>query len=185
MYLSVKTFERLIKQGQKHEALHIMNTGTQYVLYGRSWYLCIDHDALTKKAKAALIELIGEFPQEGEAFACNSDYNQLEITEKEGYWLITHLKSTEVLEETAVVLNGAVRLLKDKQDKELILLAEGIWESVSAEYCEGKEKAPEGPYLYDDYVWWTSPQMTFAFERIKLARGCAEADLIKKLATVL
>lgn len=68
MFINESVFKKLIKKAYKTTGLHIEHTVDGIIaIYGNTWGIEIAKDNMTKKAKAAVIELIGELPGKGES----------------------------------------------------------------------------------------------------------------------
>lgn len=178
----------MINKSYQQEALHVMNTGGDYVLFGGGWYLCIDISKMPNKAKAAVIELIGEWPESGEAFqAGKKSGNQMEMIEDERYWLASNVAQKDVIqmETTPIVLNGTVRLMRQQGSDELVPIFESILDAVGARHCEAGEDAPKGPFLYKGMTWWKNSTMFFAYGNVSLGEDTAEELLRQRLKDVI
>lgn len=184
MFIKLNGFKKMIKTAYDAGCLHVMNTGGDYVLYGPAWYICIDSTKMPNKAKGAVIELIGEWPEQGEAFQAGKEMgNQMEMIEDETYWLATSVKTEEKLVITPVVLHGTIRLMK--KDGALVPFRESVLGMVGAEYCEEKETGPEGPFLSNGMTWWKNEDMFFGYTNIELAEESEDGILVQKLKTVM
>ncbi|MDL2250466.1 hypothetical protein LJC51_07435 [Lachnospiraceae bacterium OttesenSCG-928-J05] len=115
---------------------------------------------MTNKALAAVIELTGELPAEGETFQATEEGNQYEFTgattidskdflqrAKKNY-KITKIKITENTRECRVLQNGASTFV--------CLIDEWFIQALSAkELVEDIEERPVGPVSVDDkrFMW--------------------------------
>lgn len=80
MILDVRVLKRLIKEAADGPGLTIVNTGEELHLRGNYWMINIDRSRMSDKALAAVIEIAGELPEEGEAFtAYSSGDKQMEM----------------------------------------------------------------------------------------------------------
>lgn len=188
MFVKLAGFKEMINRSYQHENLHVMNTGGDYVLYGSGWYLCVDITRMSKKAKAAVIELIGEWPESGEAFqAGKKSGNQMEMIEDERYWLASNVtkEAAVQMEETPIVLNGNIRLMRQQGSNELIPVLEHILDVVNAKHCDSGEEPPKGPFLYKHMTWWKNNDMFFAYGNVSLGEDTTEELLRQRLKDVI
>lgn len=90
MFVKTTVFKKLIKQAYETRSLLVAGTENEYIISGNWWIIRVKKDVFSKKNKAAIIELTGEFPEEGEAFRPTKNAgNQYEIAE----YCMGHYKS--------------------------------------------------------------------------------------------
>ena len=69
MFTETQILKRLIKNAYKGSGLHIEHTHNGWLaLSGLMWRLEIDYQRINNKVKAQLVELVGDLPEEGEAY---------------------------------------------------------------------------------------------------------------------
>jgi hypothetical protein len=141
----------LVKEAYKGPGLTIGKQDNEYFLTGYYWVMRIREDVLTNKAKASLIELIGNMPVNGEVFQVRKGApNQYEIPENK-YWDIrtdfnqaTHeFVKTNIIVEQKIVSS---RVYQCEKSQEAVLLNEIFTDLVNPGLIDReKELEPEGP----------------------------------------
>ena len=82
MFLKINYFKTLMKKAWSGVGLTVGNDGEGIYLLGGYWSIYLDSEWMTKKAKAAIIELTGFIPAAGHAVAFwKSEDNQTEERE--------------------------------------------------------------------------------------------------------
>lgn len=88
MFLKLKILKGAMKQAYNGGGLRIMNTGDGFALLGAYWYVWLENATMPKKVRAAIVELVGELPAEGEAYKAQKDAdNQYMIAENNYFWI--------------------------------------------------------------------------------------------------
>lgn len=182
MFLHMPTFKRLIKAAFRRDCLRIGNLDGGLLVNGGTFAAWFRNDMIPNKVKAAVMELAGELPANGEIFKATKDGNQYEIS-KNPVWNIHH--SLEEADKryvvTPVVLNdsrydtfrflqraggGAIHVIKEEFIS-LIDLGE-------LDYSHGEDTL-EGPYGRDDGMmfFWKTEFCVLCVFGVKLYRGIA------------
>ena len=78
MFINEKILIRLMKKAQKGTGVYIGRWGGWYVIGGSYWKARIAAGCLPRKVAAAMVELSGSIPQEGEAWTADKSKNQME-----------------------------------------------------------------------------------------------------------
>lgn len=155
MFITTQGFKKLIKQAYKTRDLHIANDGLGYTIAGGYWRIWIKHDWIPKKELAAIIELTGELPAEGEAFAAYEEGNQYEIkfpTERSAMTLALECKM--MLEITPLVLRYATgqqaRVLQRVDTREITLINDQFTDMITNKAIDhNKGESPvDGPFIH-------------------------------------
>ena len=155
MFITTQGFKKLIKQAYKTRDLHIANDGVGYTIAGGYWRIWIKHDWIPKKELAAIIELTGELPAEGQAFTACEDGNQYEIKfPDERNAMAIALECEMTLEITPIVLRyktgQQARILQRADTGEITLINDQFADMISnkaVDYDKG-ESPVEGPFLH-------------------------------------
>lgn len=77
MFLKIGELKRIMKDALKSSGLIVGNTGEWFLVYTEKWGVATELQYLSNKFKAAVIELIGDLPEEGEAYLYNIDEHGL------------------------------------------------------------------------------------------------------------
>ena len=72
MFLKIGELKRIMKDALKSSGLIVGNTGEWFLVYTEKWGVATELQYLSNKFKAAVIELIGDLPEEGEAYLYTS-----------------------------------------------------------------------------------------------------------------
>ncbi|MCR4674323.1 MAG: hypothetical protein K5675_04870 [Lachnospiraceae bacterium] len=73
MFVNESALKKQIKKAYKAGQLTVARNGEMLYIASCSWAISIDKEAVPNKTKAALIELIGELPVNGEAFTYSAE----------------------------------------------------------------------------------------------------------------
>lgn len=155
MFITTQGFKKLIKQAYKTRDLHIANDGLGYAIAGGYWRIWIKHEWIPKKELAAIIELTGELPAEGQAFTACEDGNQYEIKfPDERNAMAIALECEMTLEITPIVLRYATgqqaRVLQRVDTREITLINDQFTDMISnkaIDYEKG-ESSVQGPFIH-------------------------------------
>lgn len=155
MFITTQGFKRLIKQAYKTRDLHIANDGAGYTIAGGYWRIWIKHEWIPKKELAAIIELTGELPAEGQAFTVYEEGNQYEMelpNERSAMTIALECKMT--LEITPLVLRYATgqqaRVLQRADTREIMLINDQFMDMITNKAIDhNKGESPaEGPFIH-------------------------------------
>ena len=79
MFIHLKDFKRLLKGAYTGVGLCVARRGDDVLFGGSGWGIATEKESMDKKQLAAVIELTGELPGNGEAFKATKEENQYEI----------------------------------------------------------------------------------------------------------
>lgn len=155
MFITTQGFKRLIKQAYKTRDLHIANDGAGYTIDGGYWRIWIKHEWIPKKELAAIIELTGELPAEGQAFTVYEEGNQYEMElPNERSTMTIALECKMTLEITPLVLRYATgqqaRVLQKADTREITLINDQFTDMITnkaIDYEKGESSA-SGPFIH-------------------------------------
>lgn len=170
MFIHLKDFKRMLKQAYTGVGLCVARRGDDLLFSGSNWAIATEKESMDKKQLAAVIELTGELPGDGEAFKATKEENQYEIGEV--HWdMIDRTEDREKEEKltvTQVVLerypigkamrvlqaaDGRVEVLNDRFVKAIDSL------SMNTDY----EYEVQGPFVnpkFPKQVYWESEATT-------------------------
>lgn len=176
MFINPTVFKKLIKDSWSKEGLTVGTTEEEIFFAGAFWVIRTYKEEMPKKIKAAVIELIGDFPDKGEVFTCHKKREtQYEIAENE-YWNITEnfAKAQIPLNVTKIQYAGAwedIRLLQEGITNKCIAIKNLCWNLIdtsAVEEFEGKPKGPVTEFMDAGLIFWQSETMTLAVCRINM-----------------
>lgn len=183
MFINPAVFKKLIKNSYSAEGLTVGATEEEIFFAGAFWVIRVYKEAIPKKIKAAVIELIGDLPVTGEVLTYRKKSEpQYEIAENE-YWNITEnfAKAQIPLNVTKIQYAGGwedIRILQEETTKKCIAIKNIIWDLIDASALEEFEGAPKGPaeeYIDTGLIFWQNETTTLAVCRINM-RETEELD---------
>lgn len=153
MIFDTQMFKKMIKNAYMGPGLHMARERNGYIFSGGYWYMRIRGDVFPKKAKAAVIELVGEFPALDESFSMGHKEEKqpseflLEWREIIG----TCPQTKDLYYKTNIILEekGDLWRVWQSEDNRVALLRDLASEIVNITSIDGeKETVPEGPYRW-------------------------------------
>lgn len=179
MFITLSGFKGLIKEAYKGAGLYIERHGDNIIFGGSYWVIEADRHAISKKALAAVIELTGELPREGEAYRATKEGNQYEIREVYGEML--GVTQTEEENESNLIITSLIikrkptdkaKRILQREDRRTEALDEKFIRMVSAEEIDNDYECEVlGPMVnkrFPRQVYWRSEATTlsmFLFDR--------------------
>lgn len=151
MFLRMSGFKTLIKNAWQGAGLTVGNDGEGIFLAGSYWSIWLEKTSMTKKAKAAIVELTGELPEVGKVFkSWAKQDNQYELIEawEEDYYLPNVYQLEDRFKDTGIVFNGFGRngrVMQNTRNLKCALIPEFVYEMIDAGSMEKGECYPEGP----------------------------------------
>ena len=171
MFIHLKDFKRLLKQAYTGVGLCVARRGDDVLLGGSDWVIATEKESMDKKQLAAVIELTGELPGNGEAFKATKEENQYEFSE--AHWdMIDRTDAAREEEEkltmTPIVLerypNGkAMRVLQTADGRVEVLNERFVKAIDSASMNLDYEHEVQGPLFnpkFPKQVYWKSEATT-------------------------
>lgn len=152
----------MIKDAYSRGGLKVINNGDTYTIAGSYWVIEVYRDVLTKKEKAAIIELTGDLPEKGEGFSSTKEGNQYEITENRLLRVMEDARETEKwMTQTLLFMKMTggkiVNILQDPATGKIKMIDQFITSSVSDDAIDdlNGECNLEGPLLgpVGDVIW--------------------------------
>lgn len=173
MFIHLRDFKRLLKQACTGVGLCVARRGDDVLLSGSDWVIATEKGSMDKKQLAAVIELTGELPGNGEAFKATKEGNQYEI--REVHWEMidrtdVDREKEEKLTVTPIVLerypNGkAMRVLQAADGRVEVLNDRFVKAIDSMSMNTDYEYEVQGPFVNPEFpkqVYWKSEATTLA-----------------------
>ncbi len=157
MMFDLQIFKKLVKEAYQGYGLHIRREEGEYQLAGRYWYLSVKIDCFPNKARAAVIELVGEFPKENEEFIARDKedktyegcFNNWDNITKEMPKQEILYYATKVMVENK---DSVYRVWKSIMRKNALLIQERFTDFCSNDnIIKRSETEPAGPFLWHWY----------------------------------
>lgn len=182
MFVKTTVFKKLIKQTYNAGRLLVVGTENEYIIAGDWWIIRVKKDLFAKKNKAAVIEITGELPRDGEAFRpIKKAGNQYEIAENP-VWDITKAfydaKEGFIITKATYELNrDRIRILQNKSTNECVPINQIMIDLIDTEAIEEGEGYPVGPNAPNKQgriMYWHNNTMTLAAYTIEA--NCNEGE---------
>lgn len=189
MFLKINCFKALIKKAWSGVGLTVGNDGEGIYLLGGYWSIYLDSVWMTKKAKAAIIELTGFIPAAGQAVTFwKSEDNQTEEREllPERYYKPDTCYFKTKYKDTGIRIRDygrGVAVLQNTNTMENIMLAENIVDMVDNSSRE-KGEDPVSPPLSEnglEGIYWQNETCTLKCMPVIVQEETKEEFLLKKL----
>lgn len=153
MFIKTAGFKKLIKEAYKGSGLRIGNTGNGLYIGGSYWVMQVKTGHIPKEKLAAIIELIGGIPLEGENMQIDKSGEQYELQGNDLYNVIENAQScTESLEVTDIIIEfphgGQARALQHKETGFIRLVSEQFIKMIDNKEVNEREghSKYEGPF---------------------------------------
>ena len=146
MIFDIGILKKMMKTAYEGNGLLVENQDGRIILGGSYWRICVYEDYFPKKAKAALVELIGQLPLAGEVFRCTSAGNQIEMPGEDIIEIVNNMSWEDRYEKTNLILErkrGQIRPYQMEGNKHTIYLNE-----VFTQLLDGKPEPGEEFYIY-------------------------------------
>jgi len=166
MFLNTAGFKRLLKEAWRTSGLTVWNNDGVIHIFGTYWKLIADYKNITPAIKAAVIELVDEFPDTGEAYTARKDEGQQLIMPETVSHLFAHTgnEETQKLTRLTYQLNGRMyRIIQSEATAKCRLISENIVKALSSDAIEEDEDAPFGATtkLDNGVLMWRNTKMVF------------------------
>ena len=174
MFVNPKELKKLMQEAYKSSNLIVGNTGESYYLQGTYWKVLCKKSFITKTILAAIIELAGELPEEGECFCAGKDGNQMQVNPMK---IDTDVEKTKVDVTRFVLLEHAASRMLQSDTGRIYLINNKFINMINGKHYdyENGETEPEGPYIFGScQAYWKNNVMEF----IAPLRGCEEYERI-------
>lgn len=172
MFVNPAIFKKMVKGAYEAGGLGVARTRNKYVIAGNYWCLRCRADAFPAKARAAVVELVSEFPAKGERFI---DYKHEEKQRDDfiAHWRFWDENEIETLtgdeqkpEPTCVYIGGGKDTFRmwQKQNGDIIFVPAATDGLVNTKFIDVScETAPtQAVSLYDnkekktDMLYWNN-----------------------------
>ncbi len=79
MFINTQIFKKLVKEAFNQGAMNLSRVGKDYIIHGNYWAISAKAEQFPNKEKAAVVELAGDMPAEGESFLLSKEEKQIII----------------------------------------------------------------------------------------------------------
>lgn len=173
MIFNTQIFKKMLKGAYTGSGLNVAREKGRYIFAGEYWYMTIRGDVFPRKAKAAAIELIGEFPVEGENFVIRAK-EEKKMDEFNPKWKELIMSADSPAEDlyykTKVEMESGMEIwrLWQNEKREVVVLPGLASEIAGIENIDhDNETVPEGPYKIGEeskigkIMYWTNNACEF------------------------
>ena len=165
MFVNPKELKKLMKEAFKANYLIVGSREDMYYIQGYYWKMICKKRFVAKEIIAAIIELTGELPEDGECYCAGKDGNQMQMNTME----IEIPEDAEEIEITDYILESShgvmQRLLQFRGSEHVLLINNRFAKMVSDRFCntEQGEITPDGPLCSENHgVFWENNVMRFS-----------------------
>lgn len=180
MIFNKTVFKKLLKEAYKGAGLLVANKEGRIIIAGGWWVMTMEEQVFTKEGKAALVELTGQLPMQGECWRSTSAGNQIEMPPEyidiDGD-LYDDVTSRAPFEKTIVTIDGLYEGMARMYQKEKTVVC--INEVVEMLLDPGAVQPGEdgdivGPYTRNmvnpSMFYWYTGDCSFAADRLDLEK---------------
>lgn len=197
MIFNKTVFKKLLKEAYKGAGLLVANKEGRIIIAGGWWVMTMEEQVFTKEGKAALVELTGQLPMQGECWRSTSAGNQMEMPTEymdidgDFYKEVTARKPFEKTIVTIDGFAGGMGRLYQK-DKAVVCINELVEMLLDPSAVkEGEDSCIDGPYTRNEvnpemFYWYTGEcsfaAMRLAFEKdnyLELLENMQQFDIPK------
>ena len=150
MFIKTTVFKRLLKGAYKRDVLQVGHEDSTNIYYiiGGYWAVMVEKKFFTNAAKAALVELIGDLP-ENESVRIYSDGTRQQLIDDSTWFTLALREPEEYLEKTNLLVEeekfGVLSRLFST-GKNLIPVNEGLYSLIDEETKTSDDLDIVGPY---------------------------------------
>lgn len=184
MFVKPAVLKKLMKRQYKTSGLVVANNGPTIYIGGDWWGIETLREFIPNQIKAAIIELTGEFPEEGEVFNATKDGNQMQMDVNNRVIVETDPDKMRI---TSILINSSngkrMRILQD-EEKRIVLIDEEFISMVDNTMinAEEGETSAEGPFYKNNKINWENNVSRMAVGTIRVS-GDME-DMVRSMADI-
>lgn len=188
MFLNTSKCKKLFKSAFSAEGLRVARSEGQLYVGGNTWEMLFNWDEIPNKIKAAIIELCGKLPEEGQSFKATKDSAQIEMIETVPDILQKYKLATVNLADTNVLIDHkyyTMRLFQRQDTNDLFSVNTELSDILDfREINFEKEGNPSGPCLYGDEVFYHTCLCTLGVLGIKNKPDTQNGKIMQALSSL-
>ena len=188
MFIKASNFNKLIKKTYKGTGLLVARINENIYIGGNSWLLKTNKDFMPNKIKAMIIELIGEFPANGEMYTATPNGNQMEIWDDEKiqiekWYELPHYACTRS-NIRVECKHKSCRLYQSSTGE--VRYVNELYDDIVAPFDidEVVESVPQGPFIRDSGIFWKNETTTLMYVTSQPEENTNEADILAALSKI-
>lgn len=191
MFINTNIFKKMLKQAYKTGGFVIGNDSGYIFIEGGSWIIRVEEEFITNKIKAAVIELAGEIPAQGEVFKCHKkEANQYTIPWNECWDTDKAFNESDTeFEDTRVILeiySVPCRVLQDKKTNHCIAMSDQYFNLIDENSIDVEvDTWPLGPKALNGeghMIFWKNDIMSVGLNMIQIPEDTEEDKRLKYLS---
>lgn len=172
MFINTSKFKKMCKTAYDTCGLLMSREENDLLIGGGKFLIRTNMKYMTRKEKAVLIELVGNFPDNHETFRANKGGEQQELRMPE-FWNIDsrfenadrNYKPTYVLVSTTTAL---VRAVQNTENNSVLFFDDFLMGAIQVEGTWPTETTPDGPRISENMVLWKNDICTYAILKYDL-----------------
>lgn len=187
MFLNKSIFKKWLKAAYNGSGLKVGMVYDGLVVSGSSWVSWTKRETIPNWFKAALIELTGELPQEGEMMEFKKGDNPQMVIPNTYHDLPYKFMEAKINLEVTPVVYGSkwnqYRLLQRKDTNEIVTLSEDMYSVIDFSSLE-EESIPAGPSSEGrecDVIYWKNEFSALALCAYKMDDPLGLIDLLESI----
>lgn len=165
MFINCTKFKVLLKEAYKYQMLTVgLSEEGMYYIRGRWWHMEVPKEYLKKEIKAAIVALVGDLPEPGEALGYQEyaePQDTMLDTIKEDLWARYEAAKTNIMEKTRIMMNTdnntyVLYQMQQAAQKKAIRLA---FAQCIDEGKKDEQETMSEPVLHNHGIIWSGNQM--------------------------
>lgn len=172
MFINTGKFKKMCKTAFDTCGLLMSREGKDLLIGGGRFLIRTNMKYMTRKEKAVLIELVGNFPINHETFRANKGGEQQELKMPEIWNIDSKFENADKCYEPTYVLvsttAGLVRGIQNTENNSVTFFDEFLMGSIMADGTDPTETVPEGPRISENMALWKNNICTFAILKFDL-----------------
>lgn len=187
MFLNITEFKKILKNAYKGSGLTVGILNGNLVLTNstRTWGVQVDGDYVPNKLKAALVELIGDLPEEGEVLSYTQDGAQTEMDLGEFDFYYMWMQAKDYAANTPFILKTGYdeyALMQIHSTMEMEPIYRGFLDIISAkELDHSMEEMPGRPSYRNGVLYWKN-DTTIYWAGTGMLRDVYKNEVLPRLA---
>ena len=181
MFLNTAKFKKMITNAYKLRQFIVGNTEEKYFFSDGTWIISVYKDMMPNKEKAAVIELIGEFPEEGKVIKYGKDMpgqymvmNDVWDVEETFTKCKCNMTVTKSLYQASL---STYRVIQDGKSQNCFFINNSFIDMFDRDSWTEDDNEPEGPKTLSDShgtLYWRNSTMSFAVYPIRVNEDDSE-----------
>ncbi|MCM1159360.1 MAG: hypothetical protein NC300_11360 [Bacteroidales bacterium] len=160
MIFNKSVLKKLLKEAYKSGGVLVANRNGRIVLAGGWWAVTMKNRVFSNEARAAVVELAGELPAEGECWRVDSMGCQVEIPPEliriiDTPELRARIAADGVFHKTRLLMEKTAVYRMYQRNEEVVLVNETMEKLLDIHAAkEGEDASVCGPYYRENRMYW-------------------------------